>query len=151
MIFSFPGTYTKAANMGSYNYLGYAQNQGAITDTVKESIKQHGFNISSTRHEVGKRCGMTLTKAGYLNLNLFLGTLRMHRELEGLMAKFLGTDDCVIVGMGFGTNSTNIPTLCGKGCLIISDELNHASIILGCRLSGSQIRVFNHNGKLPYA
>ena len=50
-------------------------------------------------------------------------------------------------GMGFATNSTNIPTLVGKGDLIVSDELNHASLVLGARLSGAKIKVFKHNGK----
>uniref|UniRef100_A0A915J6X4 serine C-palmitoyltransferase n=1 Tax=Romanomermis culicivorax TaxID=13658 RepID=A0A915J6X4_ROMCU len=47
--------------------------------------------------------------------------------------------------MGFSTNSTNLPCLIGKGCLVLSDELNHASIILGCRLSGANIIKFKHN------
>lgn len=48
--------------------------------------------------------------------------------------------------MGFATNAGNIPTLVGKGSLIISDELNHTSLILGARLSGAKIKVFKHNG-----
>jgi len=51
----------------------------------------------------------------------------------------------VVFGMGFATNSTNIPTLVGKGCLILSDELNHASLVLGSRLSGAVIRTYKHN------
>jgi len=47
--------------------------------------------------------------------------------------------------MGYGTNATTIPTLVGKGCLIISDELNHTSIVNGSRSSGAHIRVFRHN------
>lgn len=53
--------------------------------------------------------------------------------------------------MGFATNSANIPTLVGKGDLIISDELNHTSLILGARLSGAKIKVFKHNGKIKLA
>lgn len=64
------------------------------------------------------------------------------------MAQFLGVENCVIFGMGFATNSTNIPTLAGKGCLLISDELNHVSLILGCKLTGSTKRVFKHNSEL---
>lgn len=68
------------------------------------------------------------------------------------MARFLGVEACMTVGMGFATNSTNIPGLAQKGCLILSDELNHASLILGCRLSGATIRVFKHNSKrVPFA
>ena len=53
----------------------------------------------------------------------------------------------MVFGMGFATNAANIPTLVGKGDLIISDELNHASLVLGARLSGAKIKVFKHNGK----
>jgi len=71
----------------------------------------------------------------------------MHLELETLLAEFLKVEDCAIFGMGFATNSTNIPNLVEKGCLILSDELNHASLILGCRLSQASIKVFKHNSK----
>ena len=47
--------------------------------------------------------------------------------------------------MGFATNSTIIPALVGKGCLVISDEFNHASIRFGVRLSGASVRTFKHN------
>ena len=57
------------------------------------------------------------------------------------MSEFLGKEDCVTFGMGYATNSTNIPVLAGRGDLIISDMLNHASIIVGCRSSGATIKV----------
>lgn len=63
------------------------------------------------------------------------------------MARFLGKPAAMAFGMGFATNSTNIPTLVGKGDLIVSDELNHSSLVLGARLSGAKIKVFKHNGK----
>lgn len=78
---------------------------------------------------------------------IFLGTNTLNIELEKLVAKFLGVESAIVFGMGFATNSTNIPSFAGKDCLILSDELNHASLILGCRLSGATIRVFRHNGK----
>ncbi len=53
-------------------------------------------------------------------------------------------EDALTCGMGFATNSLNIPRLLSKGCLIISDELNHASLILGMRLSGAAVQVFKH-------
>ena len=67
------------------------------------------------------------------------------RELEVTVAEFLGVEDAITVGMGFATNTLNIPQIINKGCLVISDELNHASIILGLRLSGATVCVFNHN------
>ncbi|XP_049895967.1 serine palmitoyltransferase 2-like, partial [Epinephelus moara] len=71
--------------------------------------------------------------------------LSIHEELEQLVANFLGVESSMTFGMGFATNSMNIPALVGKGCLILSDELNHTSLILGARLSGATIRVFKHN------
>lgn len=82
--------------------------------------------------------------------NFLLGTLDVHLRLEELIAKFMGVEDSIIVGMGFATNSTSIPTLISKGSLILSDELNHASLVLGCRLSGAKIRVFKHNSELIF-
>jgi serine palmitoyltransferase len=51
----------------------------------------------------------------------------------------------MVISMGFATNSTTIPALVGKGCLVISDELNHSSLVFGTRLSGAAIRIFKHN------
>ena len=79
---------------------------------------------------------------------LLSGTLAIHNELEGLVARFVGRPAAMVFGMGFATNSANIPALVGKGDLIISDELNHTSLILGARLSGAKIKVFKHNGKM---
>ena len=57
----------------------------------------------------------------------------------------MGVESTLTFGMGFATNSMNIPALVGPGSLILSDELNHASLILGCRLSGAKIKVYKHN------
>ncbi|XP_055944100.1 serine palmitoyltransferase 2-like [Argiope bruennichi] len=112
-------------NMGSYNYLGFAENEGKCLESVKETLYKYGSATCSTRLE--------------------LGTLDIHVDLEKQVAEFLGVEDSIIIGMGFATNSTTIPSLVSKGCLIFSDELNHASLVLGCRLSGAKIRVFKHN------
>jgi serine palmitoyltransferase len=61
------------------------------------------------------------------------------------VAQFVGQEDAIISSMGFATNSTIIPALVGKGCLVISDEFNHASIRFGVRLSGASVRTFKHN------
>jgi len=75
------------------------------------------------------------------------GNLDLHVELEKLVARFVGKESAMIFGMGFATNSTNIPILVGKGDLIISDELNHSSLVLGARLANTKIKVFKHNGR----
>jgi len=71
----------------------------------------------------------------------------IHDELEKLTARFLGMEDAIVFGMGFATNALNLPTLVSEGCLVLSDEKNHASLVLGLRLSAAVIRTFGHNGK----
>ncbi|KAM9466092.1 serine palmitoyltransferase 2 [Clarias gariepinus] len=124
--FNYTGRVVKdVINMGSYNYLGFAENKGPCADAAAEATLKHGVGVCSTRQEKGN--------------------LDRHEELEKLVARFLGVESAMAFGMGFATNSMNIPALTGKGCLILSDELNHASLVLGARLSGSTIRVFKHN------
>jgi len=74
--------------------------------------------------------------------------LAIHQELEKYVARFVGAEDAITFGMGFATNTLNLPSLISKGCLVISDENNHASVILGLRLSGATIRVFKHNSNI---
>ncbi|XP_004559826.1 serine palmitoyltransferase 3 [Maylandia zebra] len=124
--FRFTGkTIHNVINMGSYNYLGFAENNADFLKTVADKVRQYGVGVCSTRQEIGN--------------------LSIHEELEQLVANFLGVESAMTYGMGFATNSMNIPALVGRGCLILSDELNHTSLILGARLSGATIRVFKHN------
>lgn len=123
--FEFPGTKYRVINMGSYNYLGYAENSGPIHEKVVKTIRDDGVGICSTRNEFGHNEHV--------------------KQLEQLVARFLGVESCVVFGMGFATNSTNIQCFVSQGCLIMSDSNNHASLILGCRLSGATIRIFKHN------
>ena len=66
-------------------------------------------------------------------------------EVEREIANFVGKEDAMVFSMGFSTNATSFPSLVGPGCLIISDELNHASIRVGARLSGAAIESYKHN------
>lgn len=111
--------------MSSYNYLGFAQSIGPCADDSEQAVRKYGIGIGSPREEAG--------------------TLEIHRELEELTAEFVGKEDALVSSMGFATNSTTLPALVGKGCLIISDEYNHASLVFGARLSNATIRVFTHN------
>lgn len=117
--------------MGSYNYLGYAEISGQIHEQIIDTIQQYGVSVGSTRNEFG------------YNVHV--------QQLEQLMAKFLNVESCIVFGMGFATNSTNIQCFADKGCLILSDEKNHSSLILGCRLSGATVKVFKHNSKFYLA
>eukprot|EP00339_Tiarina_fusa_P014514 CAMPEP_0117014100 /NCGR_PEP_ID=MMETSP0472-20121206/11507_1 /TAXON_ID=693140 ORGANISM="Tiarina fusus, Strain LIS" /NCGR_SAMPLE_ID=MMETSP0472 /ASSEMBLY_ACC=CAM_ASM_000603 /LENGTH=424 /DNA_ID=CAMNT_0004717585 /DNA_START=226 /DNA_END=1498 /DNA_ORIENTATION=- len=119
------GEVRRCLNLGSYNYLGFAEKQGPVADAVENSIRILGNSTCSSRLE--------------------MGNTTVHRELEKLMSEFLGKEDCITFGMGYATNSTTIPCICSRGDLIISDMLNHASIIVGCRSSGASIKVFKHN------
>lgn len=121
----YPGTKTRALNISSYNYLGFAQARGGCADAVEESIKRHGISACGSRLEGGSN--------------------ELHLTAEALVARFVGMEDSLISSMGFATNSTFIPALVGKGSLVISDEFNHASIRVGVRTSGTQVRMFKHN------
>nr|AOO86839.1 serine palmitoyltransferase [Laodelphax striatellus] len=123
--FEFTGTKTNCLNLGSYNYLGFAETTGLCAKNAAESVRKYGLASCSPRNE--------------------LGTNPLHKELEALTAKFVGAEAAIVFGMGFATNSLNLPCLVSTGCLVISDEKNHASLILGLRLSGATIKVFKHN------
>jgi len=114
-----------AINMGSYNYLGFGECEGPCTDSAEQSIRLNGVASCSTRLEAGMH--------------------RLQEEMEDTVARFVGKPAAVCFGMGFATNSTCIPAIVGPGCCIISDELNHASLVLGVRLSGAKVFVFKHN------
>ena len=73
------------------------------------------------------------------------GSLTLHRELEATIADFKHADDSVTYTSGYVTNLTVISTLMGRGDFVISDKLNHASIVDGCMMSGAEFRRFKHN------
>ncbi|KAK4886889.1 hypothetical protein RN001_003160 [Aquatica leii] len=123
--FEFTGLERKCLNLGSYNYLGFADPKSSCTEFAIECAHKYGLSTGATRQQYG--------------------TNELHVELEKLTAEFLGVEDAITFGMGFATNSLNIPALISPGCLLISDERNHASLILGMRLSGATVKVFRHN------
>ncbi len=82
--------------------------------------------------------------AGTAAVRTIIGTMEMHLELERRLAAFKGTEACIVFQSGFTCNSGVIPVLVGEGDVIISDALNHASIIDGCRLTRAEIRRFAH-------
>ncbi|KIR25132.1 serine palmitoyltransferase [Cryptococcus deuterogattii 99/473] len=123
--FQLTGTTTRALNVSSYNYLGFASSTGGCADAVEMAIKRYGVASAGARHEAS--------------------TTDLHLQCEKLVAKFLGVEAAMVVSMGYATNSTTIPALVGKGCLVISDEFNHASIRAGVRMSGASMRWYKHN------
>ncbi|KIW33232.1 uncharacterized protein PV07_00098 [Cladophialophora immunda] len=123
--FTMTGTTTETLNMSSYNYLGFAQSEGPCADFVEDTVRKCGLSTASSRSEVG--------------------THELAIECETHIAEFVGKESAMVFSMGFGTNASIFPALVGKGDLIISDELNHASIRFGSRLSGAMIASFKHN------
>ena len=114
-----------ALNFGSYNYLGFSQTHGPCADVVHRGIERHGISAATPR--------------------LAGGTTDLHQQAESIVAQFLGQEAAILVSMGFASNSSTIATLFGQGCLIVSDELNHASIRTGARTSGAKVSTFRHN------
>ncbi|XP_026843371.1 serine palmitoyltransferase 2 [Drosophila persimilis] len=123
--FKFTGTETRCLNLGSYNYLGFAAATGRCADESEEMARDAGLAYCSSRCELGNNAQL--------------------EELEKLTARYFGVEDAIVFGMGFATNALNLPSLLGPNCMVVSDEKNHASIILGLRLSGATIKVFKHN------
>lgn len=123
--FQFTGKLKEVVNLSSYNYLGFAQSTGPCADAVEETVRTYGLSSCGTRLEAG--------------------SLDLHAKTEELVAEFMGKEAALLVSMGYATNSTTIAGLASKGSLIISDELNHNSLVFGARLSGAYIRVFKHN------
>ena len=122
-----PGRPTsECLNLGSYNYLGFADDwQETCRDDVVGAVETYGCSSASARGD--------------------MGTTALHKELEVVVAKFVGKPDAVVFNMGYGTNASTIPALMGRGSLIVSDSLNHTSIVNGARASGATVRVFKHN------
>ncbi|KAF5301442.1 hypothetical protein FQA39_LY02171 [Lamprigera yunnana] len=116
---------SKCINLGSYNYLGFAENRGPCTEYAIQAIYKYG--ISS---------GASPLNYGYCRTNY---------ELDRLIATFLGVEDALSCSMGFATNSDYLPALLSNECLVLSDEKNHTSIILGIKISGACVKVFRHN------
>ncbi|GJQ10047.1 hypothetical protein GpartN1_g1838.t1 [Galdieria partita] len=119
------GKTKRCLNLGSYNYLGYADVPGGVDDQVLRVLDLYGVSPCGTPNDTG-----------YTDV---------HARLESLVAEFLNRPAALVMGMGFATNSQIIPSLVGPGCLILSDELNHASIVVGARASGAKIKIFRHN------
>ncbi|HET59324.1 MAG TPA: glycine C-acetyltransferase [Chloroflexi bacterium] len=107
----------------SNNYLGLA-NHPRLVQAAKDAVDRYGVGPAAVR--------------------TIAGTMDLHVELERRMAQFKGVEDAISLQSGFSANLTVIPATVGKEDVIFSDELNHASIIDGCRLSGAKIIRFKH-------
>lgn len=114
----------KTIMLCSNNYLGLADNQ-TLKDAAIEAIKKYGAGSGSVRP--------------------IAGTMEIHLELEKLLAEFKHTEAALYYNSGFTANSGALPALLREGDLVISDELNHGSIIDGLRLSKADRLVYKHS------
>ncbi|OJJ03482.1 hypothetical protein ASPVEDRAFT_53871 [Aspergillus versicolor CBS 583.65] len=116
---------TETLNLSSYNYLGFADSQNSCARFVEASIRTCGVGAAGSCAEIG--------------------THQLQVQVEELVASYVGKQAAIVSSMGFGTNSSVFSTLVGEDCLVLSDELNHASIRFGARASGASIMTFKHN------
>lgn len=111
-------------NFCANNYLGLA-NHPRIRQAAQRAIDEYGVGPAAVRS--------------------IAGTMTPHVQLEEKLADFKGAEACITFQSGFTANLATIPALVGRGDIIFSDELNHASIIDGCRLSRAQVVRYAHN------
>jgi glycine C-acetyltransferase len=114
----------RVLNFCSNNYLGLA-NHLHLKDAARQAIETHGVGPGAVRS--------------------IAGTMDLHLELEQRLAAFKGVEAAISFQSGFNANLAAIPALVGEEDVIFSDELNHASIIDGCRLSRGRIVRYRHN------
>ncbi len=110
-------------NLSSNNYLGFTTHR-KLRKAALEATRTYGVGSGAVR--------------------TVAGTMKIHMELEEQIARFKGTEACVVFQSGFAANAGTVAAILGKDDLIVSDELNHASIIDGCRLSKATIKIFPH-------
>ncbi|GIV81866.1 MAG: 2-amino-3-ketobutyrate CoA ligase [Anaerolineae bacterium] len=113
----------RVLNFSSNNYLGLA-NHPKLIAAAKQAMDRYGVGPAAVR--------------------TIAGTMSLHVELERRLAAFKGVEAAITFQSGFTANLATIPALVGRGDVIFSDRLNHASIIDGCRLSRAQIVAYEH-------
>ena len=114
----------KLLNFCANNYLGLA-NHPRLRQAAREAVEEYGVGPGAVR--------------------TIAGTMSLHDRLETRLAEFKRAEACITFQSGFNANLAAIPALVGRGDVIFSDELNHASIIDGCRLSRAQVVRYDHN------
>jgi len=110
-------------NLASNNYLGLTSDKKLRKASI-EAVRNYGVGAGAVR--------------------TIAGTMKLHMELEEQIARFKNVEACVVFQSGFTANAGTVSAVLGKEDLIVSDELNHASIIDGARLSRATIKVFKH-------
>ncbi|HXY53885.1 MAG TPA: 8-amino-7-oxononanoate synthase [Nitrospirota bacterium] len=109
--------------MCSNDYLGLSGHP-ALREAAAKAMEHYGFGSGASR--------------------LISGTSALHMELESRIAAFKGTESALLFNSGYAANTGIIPAIAGEGHVILSDSLNHASIIDGCRLSKAKVVLYPH-------
>lgn len=110
-------------NFSSNDYLGLSADI-SLVEAAKRALDKYGLGAGASR--------------------LLSGGTKLHAELEEMVAKFKGTEAAVVFNSGYTANISVIPSIAREGDVIFSDELNHASIIDGCRLSKAKKVIYRH-------
>jgi glycine C-acetyltransferase len=113
----------KVINLASNNYLGLTTHP-KLREAALEATRKYGVGSGAVR--------------------TIAGTMKIHMELEEKIARFKNVEACVVFQSGFTANAGTVSAILGKEDFIVTDALNHASIIDGCRLSRAKILVFRH-------
>jgi glycine C-acetyltransferase len=113
----------RVINLASNNYLGLTTHP-KLREAALDATRKYGVGSGAVR--------------------TIAGTMKIHMELEEKIARFKNVEACVVFQSGFAANAGTVSAILGKDDFIISDELNHASIIDGARLSRATIKVFRH-------
>src|SRR5215475_10681673 len=113
----------KVINLASNNYLGLTTHP-KLREAALEATRKYGVGSGAVR--------------------TIAGTMKIHMELEEKIARFKNVEACVVFQSGFAANAGTVSAILGKEDFILSDQLNHASIIDGARLSRAKIKVFRH-------
>lgn len=114
----------KIIMLGSNNYLGLISHPKVVEMTIK-AIREYGTGACSSR--------------------ILAGTTSLHTKLERKLAEFKRTEDGIVFSTGFMAMMGTIAAITEEGDIILSDELNHASIVEGCRLSKAEVKIYRHN------
>ena len=118
------GTVREVLNMCANNYLGLSSNP-QVVEAAHQALRTHGYGLSSVR--------------------FICGTQDLHKTLEARLSSFLGTEDTILYAAAFDANGGLFEPLLGETDAVISDELNHASIIDGIRLCKARRYRYKHN------
>jgi len=113
----------RVINLCSNNYLGLA-NDPRLKEAARRAIDEYGVGSGAVR--------------------TIAGNLAIHEQVEARLAAFKHTEAALLYQSGFTANAGTVSAILGRGDVVVSDELNHASIIDGCRLSGAERKIFPH-------